>query len=194
MISQSQANYGINVGLHICILFTFLTIFFFMYITKMTQASLNSSLNNMIENQANNIFTQIDNFTIDFLPELNKNMKWNEIDKTADKLIEKSYEPEIEIQKNNDDLIRMAKIAIISFIIVIICVVLYFKYVKKYDIHIGEIIMENIIIFTFIGIIEFWFFTNVGSKYIPVTPDVVSTTLTERIKHNIFKKLDEQRT
>ena len=49
------------------------------------------------------------------------------------------------------------------------------------------IIKENIIIFISIGIIEFLFFTKVSSKYVPILPVQISTTVLERIKENIMK-------
>ena len=43
----------------------------------------------------------------------------------------------------------------------------------------------NVIIFSITGIIEYLFFMNVASKYIPVTPDIISNTMLERVKQNI---------
>ena len=43
----------------------------------------------------------------------------------------------------------------------------------------------NLIIFSITGLIEYLFFANVASKYVPVTPDVISKTMLERAKYNI---------
>ena len=55
----------------------------------------------------------------------------------------------------------------------------------KYDIHIGHILLINFIIFSITGLIEYFFFTKVASKYVPVMPNEISDTMLERIKHNI---------
>jgi len=42
----------------------------------------------------------------------------------------------------------------------------------------------NIIIFSITGLIEYFFFMNVASKYVPVMPNEITDTMLERIKHN----------
>jgi len=39
-----------------------------------------------------------------------------------------------------------------------------------------KLTIELVIIFAFVGYIEYWFFTNVAFKYIPVKPDLLTKT------------------
>jgi hypothetical protein len=63
--------------------------------------------------------------------------------------------------------------------------IFYFVVYKKYSIDFNLILKENFIIFVCVGIIEFLFFNYIASKYVPVTPDFVATSILERIKLNI---------
>jgi len=49
--------------------------------------------------------------------------------------------------------------------------------------HLG---IELLVIFSCVGAIEYWFFTNVGSKYVPVKPTVIIQTF----KETMLKKLN----
>ena len=60
-----------------------------------------------------------------------------------------------------------------------ICILFF---TKKHNIEVKHILLENIIIFSFIGFIEYMFFANIAAKYIPVTPDILTTTALDRIK------------
>jgi hypothetical protein len=53
-----------------------------------------------------------------------------------------------------------------------------------------KIIIENAIVFSFVGGIEFLFFTKIASKYVPVTPDMLSDTILERVKYKLFEYLN----
>jgi hypothetical protein len=65
----------------------------------------------------------------------------------------------------------------------------YFRWVRKYDISLREIIVENIVIFIFVGAVEYFFFTRIAAKYIPVTPEYVSTSILDRIKYRLNQAL-----
>ena len=41
--------------------------------------------------------------------------------------------------------------------------------------------IELLVIFACVGVIEFWFFTNVATKYVPVGPTVIISTVQSKI-------------
>jgi hypothetical protein len=185
MVTQSEASYAINISLHVFILFTFLTVFFFAFISKLSKKSINDALGGIIDKQVGNLLTNVDTWDKKIAPKTYPNIKWAEVNKLATK-IEANAQGELpEIVANNKKLKIIGWMMIGGLLLLLIGMYVYFRFVKKYDVNIGHIFAGNAIIFAFIGIIEFLFFTKIASKYIPVTPDFVATTLLERIKYHV---------
>lgn len=85
--------------------------------------------------------------------------------------------------KNNSDLTRNLIILICSIIILII--VLYYMVGKKYNISMGNLLLENIILFILIGSYEYYFFTTYALNYAPFSPSEV----VNEFKNKTFKSL-----
>ena len=100
-------------------------------------------------------------------------------------LIDKAQYELPEIVANNKKLKWYSFYMIAFLFVVLLGIICYYKFYKKVDINLKYILVENLIFFIFIGIIEALFFIKIAAKYIPVTPDFVSTTLLDRIKYNI---------
>lgn len=183
-----KVNFSLDIGLHVLILFTFLTIFFFAYISKLEKQNLDNVTNNVIIEKSDSILNSIDDWQNN-LNNWNKNfdieINWKTIDCIADKLIEDSKDVSPKIKQNNDDLFKGSIIAICTAFFLFIGLTLFLKYYMKYDIHVKHILIMNFVIFSLTGLIEFLFFQDVASKYIPVTPDFTTNTVLERIKTNI---------
>jgi hypothetical protein len=176
-------NFSLDIALHVLILFTFLAIFFFAYVSKLEKQSLDNTISDVINNKTNTFLTEFDQISKKY----DINVNWNIINNMGDNLIKNSQGEVPEIKKNNDNLFKGSIITIITGFILFTIIVIFLKYYMKYDVHIGHILLINIIIFSLTGVIEYLFFMNVASKYIPVTPDVISDTILERIKYNLGK-------
>ena len=175
MISEHyNINFSLDIVLHVLILFTFLTVFFFAYVSKLEKQSLDNTVTNTITDNIDQISNKY-----------NVKVNWNIVNNIADNLVKNSQGEVPEIKQNNDRLFKGSIIAIgIGFILFIVSIIVL-KYFLNYDIHIGHIILMNVIIFSITGVIEYLFFMKVASKYIPVTPDVISNTILEGVKKNI---------
>ena len=57
--TDSQASYQINIGLHVLILFTFLTVLFFAFISKLEQKSVSNALESVIHNEVGEALTRV---------------------------------------------------------------------------------------------------------------------------------------
>lgn len=83
-------------------------------------------------------------------------------------------------------------IIVISTIILAI-IILYFVFRKEYDISIKNLLLENIILFIFVGSFEYYFFTTYVTKYSPILPsevnDVISNKFNEKITPEQQKKI-----
>jgi hypothetical protein len=188
MITEKHANDVINILLHIIILFIFLSLFFFKYISKITEKSVQNELTNIIKKEVPIILDNINNFNL----LLNKNniniLNWKNIYNKTNDLYNKSNKKLPEIVDNNNKLKKYSIIISILLIILWFMLLIYFK-CQNININIISIIRDNIVLFIFIGIIEFLFFKNIASHYIPVEPDFVAITILDRIKNNINNKL-----
>jgi len=189
MVSQQFVHTIINLGLHMLILFSFLTIFFFLYIAVKETQTIKESINSIIEEQTSSTLLYIDNWDKKLSTDKKGNINWEKIKKASIDLQTKSQNKIPSIVNNNKKLIRNSIIIIITFFLVLLFITLYFTLYKKYDIHLRSIFTENIIIFFFVAIIEFLFFAFIISKYIPIQPDFVATSLIDRIKYHVNKTL-----
>ena len=99
-----------------------------------------------------------------------------------DRLVKLYSKPNEVIKKSNQNLVNMMIFTIVSFIIIFIgvCLILYFSCGLKTPITF--LIIENLIIFLFIGAFEGYFFFTVGIKYIPVPPSFMINRIYDNIK------------
>lgn len=189
MIQTENARYYINIFLHVCILFAFLTIFFFAYISRLTTENINSALSGMIEQQVQTFLTEVDQWDKKILPGSYPTIIWKEVDNIAKKIYDNSEGTLPSITTNNNRLKIIAISAVAGLFLLLIGMYVYFQYVLGLDINIGHIITENILIFILIGFIEVFFFIKIAANYIPTTPDFVESTVLDRIKYQLTKNL-----
>ena len=52
-------NFSLDVALHVLILFTFLTIFFFAYVSKLEKQSLDNTITNSVSDNTNTLLNDI---------------------------------------------------------------------------------------------------------------------------------------
>ncbi len=188
MIKESTIEFNLDIAIHVLILFTFLTIFFFTYISKLEKENLDNITSDMITKNTKNL---LDNINL-YSKEYKYNVDWKAINNKANELLAVQDKTQQNINNNNDLLLRNSIITIIVLFFIITIVILYIKFVLKININISHILIMNLIIFSLTGLIEFLFFTFVASKYIPVTPDTVSNTVLDRIKYNINDKNENE--
>lgn len=188
MNNDYKINFSLDIALHVLILFTFLTIFFFAYISKLEKENLNNITNDVVVNKTSSLLDGIDGWQTklnNWNDKFDINIDWKVLDGIGDTLVQNSKDESPEIKKNNDNLFKYSIIAIIIAFVLFIGITIFLKYYMKYDIHIKHILIMNLIIFSITGGIEYLFFKNVASKYVPVTPDFTTNTVLDRIKYNI---------
>lgn len=88
-------------------------------------------------------------------------------------------------EQNNNWLIKVVIMVNIMLFIIFILPTLILKYVCEKDIPIKHILIENLVIFALIGVVEYLFFTHIASKYIPVKPSTIVHSFIESLKRNI---------
>lgn len=188
MLLENDVNYSTNIFLHVFILFTFLTIFFFTFISNLTKQNVQDAFSDIIDKEVEQLLTGLDGWDKRANPKNYPNIDYVQLDDLAKKIIANARDGDAAINKNNTRLLWIGIGSVIGLFVLMTAFVLYFSKVKKYNIHLGKTILENIVMFTLVGGIEVYFFLKIVSKYIPVTPDYVGKTILERIKYHITQK------
>ena len=172
MVTQETSNYVINIGLHILILFTFLTVFFFVYISKLEKKGVDQVTKKFFSSQTDNMLTQINN-----VYPLNKDSlgAWSASIKAQ------GPSDTEKVNNKNKRLQRLGIGMILGILIVLIMLSIFFT-MKGVKPHFTHIVIENLVMFAFIGMVEFFFFTKIASNYVPATPDVASNAVMDNIK------------
>lgn len=152
-------NLLISVTLHVFLLFVFLSILFWTVISPTETKSFSSELDKSIND-------------IDYQEEVPKEVK--------DYLLA-IYDTKNITQNKNNSMLLLLNVTIIVLLLIILVTQIIFHHLRGGTVEYGEIILENIIILAFVGIIEFLFFRNIASHFIPVKPSY----MTNIIKQNI---------
>ncbi len=164
-MSFITSKLALNIFLHSVILFIFLSLFYMYYISELTSIHLNNELVSIMkDNIKNSNYKILNSYYYDYY----KNMY-------VDEDISKK-----EINERVFNLIYLILGILITLLVLFIIYLLGTESLVMMDVL--SIFFENILTFMCIGGIEYMFFTNVASKYIPVKPSFVYNTLLSKIK------------
>ncbi len=151
---EHYINLFFSVYLHIFLLFSFLTIFFWVVISKTETRTINNEIVSGIDKNLKNIHISSDLFKDD-----------------AANYIQKYYQGENSVVKRNNDKLLTFNIAFIILLLIGFLTGIFVRYILcGKGINWTEVILENIIILVLVGGIEYYFFMNIASKYVPVLP------------------------
>lgn len=173
--SKSSSLFAMNVLLHCILLFTFLSLFFFLYISKVEEGVFQSEVGNLIDDSIkssvlNNPQTQ--QLLKPLIPVL--------------KRYEKIYETDTDFTKERNRSIQFTAGFVIIFLVGILITIIATLYVGcNHELEIKGILLENIVIFMFVGIIEYIFFTKIAVHFIPVVPSLMVTTVINKLKEQL---------
>jgi biopolymer transport protein ExbD len=185
MITRKKTNMVVNILTHISILMIVLSIFFFMYGKKIVQENIEHELKSNVEKQTRTFLNDID--------ELHKNNKlldykidWDKVRNTAIG-IENSVNVKSasKIKSNNNKVRDITIFVCILLVSLVIFTIFYAKIYRGTKTNLRSIFIENSIMFLVIVGIEFYFFTNIVMKYVPVDPTFIENSILERIQHNL---------
>jgi hypothetical protein len=164
----------IDVFVHIIILLTVIFIFYFVMIAPLESEELTNQISNQINNNMDTLYKEINNLKgmngefKKIVKQLNKPGKNNS--STLDIMSEYYSKPDNNTKNWN-------LIPFFGTIIVLIALLCGFFAIWgtltvscNKCIPVGRIIIENIILFGLIGVIEAVFFTFIAKKYVPVKP------------------------
>jgi hypothetical protein len=163
--SKEILNIMSNFLIHNCILFTLLSLFFIFYISKLTSKIFNDEITELIDHSMHS-FNKLN---------INKNFNLK-------KIINLYSTPDQTILLYNNLLKKTIFIVVIILWIVLIIIISLLKYYNSDELELTHIIIENLGIFFFIGLIEFFFFKFIALKFVPVEPSFMKKTFIEKIQ------------
>ena len=206
-----EKTFDINILLQCLIVLVFLTVFFWIYISKVIESSLNDQVDNAIRNNIPKLINYINSYDfekinwdevtnyvnsmdttenvksrlLNFVNEVRskKKMVWN---KDFFENLSKQYSGQ-----NSDIVSSNRNLVIINIILILVVAIVFTGYViyyKKdgYYINWKELIIENVILFAIIGVIEYLFFTRIASKYIPTSASFISASMIDSVKNQLI--------
>ena len=169
-MQEYYVNLFYSVFLHVTLLFIFLTIFFWTVISKTESKSLYSEIYKGIDNTIGKI-----NLPSGILP-----------DPTL-KILESFYSGKNQtVERNNSMLLEFNIVIIVFLFLAFLITYAVRRLFCKQSINFTEVIGENILILALVGIIEYFFFMNIASKYVPILPSFLPNVL-EKSLNNLIK-------
>ena len=170
-----NARFGMNAYLHSLILLSILTCFFILYISKLTSGAFTDEVNSIIGDQLGPIVTDI---RVKY--NIGQNNSVTTIINELQETVKKPYDLTESI--NSGLFNTITSINVILWIFFVIGVLIIRNCSELNNIDIFLVMVENLMVFTFIGVIEYLFFTKVAFKYIPVAPSFISKQFVEMIR------------
>ena len=192
-----------SVTIQVAIIFTFLTVFFFSYVSNVENNEFKEQLDFIVDNIYNrhkeDIKNSIDNYGIDEnKKELLKMQIYGIIGLEEDSLKKNSTTETDEIKSNNSNIINNATfyVKVVAVICLLILAFLFILMYYKYDciLPIKTYAKEAFILLFFIFLVEILFLNIIVKKYITANPNYIKNKISQAIinyiDNNIIDKIN----
>ena len=173
---DNTLHFGVNILTHVTFLFTVLTCLFVFFTSKIVEDSVNDQVIDLINDNIDDNKKKLNNLL------KRNNLNFNGLSNFDFSKIKNIFALENTERRNNNKLIKQILFIIIfAFVVMIILAVLINKSMCGH-LSIKEILIENIIIFIFIGMVEMTFFLKIALKYTPGYPSTFSKIILKTLK------------
>jgi hypothetical protein len=164
---------GLNITVHIIILFSFLSLFFFLYVSKIEEQAFKDEIGNVIETNVQSALEKRREYA---LPLVKKAIPFLEYAKLQ------HSQPEKVSEKQNILVKFAAGFTVLMLIGICLTIILTLSFDCGKKVPVTEILLENTATFVLVGIIEFLFFTKIAMKYVPAPPTLMLKTIINTFK------------
>jgi hypothetical protein len=171
-----NTSFFINVVIHIAILLTIVSSFFFFYVSKLSRDKFKDELEDLINQNLSPAIQKADSNGV--IKETLKQLDLNRITK----YYKNKTDTAMSIQ--NKWLFRVTLLAIVMLVFTVILSVIILRQACGQCAPFTQILKENIILFTFVGFMEVSFFLTVARNFVPSKPSLMMSTIVESLKAN----------
>lgn len=177
-MESQKINLIVNILVHVLILFTVLTFLFIFVVSKIAYNSFNGAVDSLVD----------DNFSTKLreLPPEQRQFISNVVTSIpSDRITMMLSQQDPIIVSHNNWVLAVAFIIIFILFLTIFLIVFILRKTSNIKVPIGHILFENFWIFSGVGIIEYLFFINIASKYIPQPPSVLVNNIVQDLQTSI---------
>ena len=170
-----------NILLHVLILFVILSVLFIKVISPLTKKGFNTEFNHLVDEIMN--AKNLSNMDKD---KKLKNVLSSMSDTVYTGIINNMQSHPNRLSEEKNDALN--KFIILIGIGLLACVLIVSILPGKYfkcPVDLKTLGIELLVIFSMVGVIEFWFFNNVASKYIPVNPSFLTEYINQKLSSYI---------
>ena len=164
-IKESE-EFVLDAFFHIFTLSLILGLFFFFVVAKLERENLQNEMEDGIKKGLDNITNYPTN------PVLSEQLT------TMTKLYEKENEAD---KVYNQGLIYQCLTILVLLLFGLVCVFLTMRWSAHKCPNLGRIVLQNLLLFGAIGVIEFLFFQHIASKFVPVMPSYMAEVISEEL-------------
>ena len=151
--------------------------FFFAFISQQTSGHIDKELKNLVTDEGRKVMQQLHDHS-------DSTINWQMIRYLSATLKNRYTGSAQQVEDNNRSLMNNTLCFVLMFATGLLMVVLYLAY-KRFNLRLRFILLENILIFTLVGMIEIYFFQEIASKYVPILPDAAAQAVLDRIKDRL---------
>ena len=164
-IKESE-EFVLDAFFHIFTLSLILGLFFFFVVAKLERENLQNEMEDGIKKGLDSI----------------TNYPTNPVLATELTTMTKLYEKENEADKvYNQGLIYQCLTILVLLLFGLVCVFLTMRWSAHKCPNLGRIVLQNLLLFGAIGVIEFLFFQHIASKFVPVMPSYMAEVIKEEL-------------
>lgn len=175
--NTSRVNTSIYIVLHVTILFMILSTFFIVYVSKVVKSTVEDEMHTLIQNNLTNSLTDLPLPAQVALKEGIRNLP-------TDALL-RYYSPEDPRTQTYNQWLFRAVIIVNVFLLIVTIGTLTIANTMCAHVPFKHMLIENVIIFAMIGVIELSFFKFIAIKYIPAPPSYMIQAIIDGLQKNI---------
>lgn len=187
IITKKIAENGLNYGLHIIILFTFLLLAFYLFLSKIVVKEVDKESQDVIDVQIPKIMTEIYKNSNPYIGKKIKELiPETAMNEWASQLVKNNKGKEDPHKVTNNSNLFYQSVGILTGLVITwVLAAVYFTKFSSFKVSLLPIILENIATFTVIAAFELYFFVNVATKYIPIDASSSAIAAIEKTKEEI---------
>lgn len=166
----------INLLVHITLLFTFLLLLFKFLISNKESETSSRALKKEVKNQTIVLLDSINSFSNNTY-----NIDWDQINTNVKKFASSGQFNKEFIERQNKKTLNTGWFILVALLITTVVYAIIFRKI----INFLDIAIDNIVVFSVVGLFEIYFFLNIVLKYIPIFPSDIGLTVLERLKNKL---------